>query len=182
MKPFSIQPTAARLRASFLVLALPIVAFAAPATAPDQLPAAFRDAWNQHDGRALAELMADDVDFVNVGAVMLHGRGDFEAMHTRLLGGRFAKAMLTVLEIKVRYLRPDLALVHWSWSASGDRNTDGSPRPKRLGLMTLVAERRHDAWLVTAAHNTNAIPGASSVPEAAGIKPAIALPEPAAGK
>jgi uncharacterized protein (TIGR02246 family) len=180
--PARFVAAAGRLRATLLIVAFPVIALAAPPAQPQQLPAAFRDAWNGHDGHALAELMADDVDFVNVGAVMLHGRADFETMHTRLLGGRFAQAILTVLETKVRLLRPDLALVHWSWSVTGDKNADGSSRPPRFGLMVMVAEKRRDVWVVTAAHNTNAVAGAASVPESAGIKPAIAMPQTAAEK
>jgi ketosteroid isomerase-like protein len=42
------------------------------------LPQAFCDAWNLHDGHALAQVMTNDVDFVTVGAMWLHGRPDFE--------------------------------------------------------------------------------------------------------
>src|SRR6266436_6738825 len=41
-----------------------------------KLPQAFCDAWAKHDGHQLAIIMADDVDFVNVGANWLHGRSD----------------------------------------------------------------------------------------------------------
>ena len=62
-------------------------------TKPDEealrkLPQAFSDAWAKHDGHELAKLMADDVDFVTVGATLIHGRPDFEKWHTRLLSGR----------------------------------------------------------------------------------------------
>src|SRR5580692_1871489 len=51
------------------------------------VPQAFYAAWNRHDGHALAQVMADDVDFVTVGAMWLHGRQDFEKYHARLLSG-----------------------------------------------------------------------------------------------
>ena len=53
------------------------------------LPKKFQAAWTTHDGHALAEVMAADVDFVTVGATWLHGRADFEKYHSRLLSGRF---------------------------------------------------------------------------------------------
>jgi hypothetical protein len=34
------------------------------------------DVWNKHDAHALAELLADDGDFVTVATVYLHGRAD----------------------------------------------------------------------------------------------------------
>jgi uncharacterized protein (TIGR02246 family) len=143
--------------ASLLSLALFVVTGAAQS--PNEqvarnLPQAFCQAWNHHDGHALAQIMSEDADFVSVGAVWFHGRADFEKYHSRLLSGRFAESTSTPPETRVRFLRPDVALIHWSWRIEGDKNFDGSPRPKRFGLMTMLAEKRGDAWLVVAARNT----------------------------
>ncbi len=138
------------------------------------LPHAFCDAWAKHDGHELAKIMAEDIDFVTVGATWFRGRDNFEEYHTRLLATRFRESTNTPLETVVRFLRPDLALVHWSWAIEGDKNPDGSARPKRFGLMTMLAEKRKDTWLVIAAQNTNAGPGA---PEADDIKSPIRLPK-----
>ena len=48
-----------------------------------KLPQAFCGAWAKHDGHQLAQMMAEDVDYVNVGALWLHGRSDFEKYHSR---------------------------------------------------------------------------------------------------
>ena len=138
-----------------------------------RLPRAYCDAWAKHDGNELAKIMAEDVDYVTVGAGWFRGRKDFETYHTRLLSGRFKDSTMTPLETQVRFLRPDLAIVHWSWTIEGDRNDDGSARPKRFGLMTILAEKRKGAWLIVAAQNTNAM---SPAPEASDIKSPIALP------
>ena len=148
-------------------LALLLLAASSPLVARAQtddeavrkLPQAFCDAWAKHDGHQLAIIMADDVDFANVGANWLHGRSDFEKYHSRLLGGRFKEATLTLLQTEVRFLQPDMAVVHWSWKIAGDKNFDGTPRPQRFGLMTMVAQRRNRVWQVVVAQNTNAMPG-----------------------
>jgi uncharacterized protein (TIGR02246 family) len=141
-----------------------------------KLPQAFCDAWAKHDGHQLATIMAEDVDFVTVGAHWFHGRGDFEKYHSRLLSGRFKEATLTLLETEVRLLKPDMAVVHWSWKIDGDKNFDGSPRKQRFGLMTMVAQKRSGAWQVVAAQNTNAMPG--TPPEIQDIKSPITIPVP----
>ncbi len=82
------------------------------------------------------------------------------------------------LETAVRFLHPGLAVVHWSWAIQGDKNPDGSPRPQRFGLMTMVAEKRKGRWLVVAAQNTNGIPNVP--PEAQGITMPIVVPTPPA--
>ena len=138
------------------------------------LPRAFCDAWAKHDGHQLASIMAEDVDFVTVGGAWFRGRADFEKYHTRILTGRFKDSTNTLLESDVRFLRPDEAVIHWSWAIEGDKNPDGSLRPKRFGLMTMVAHKKKDAWLVVVAQNTNAGPGA---PEADDINLPIRLPK-----
>jgi|SRR5579864_9461544 len=140
-----------------------------------KLPQAFHDAWVKHDGHELAKIMADDADFVTVATTYLHGRADFEKFHVRLLSGRFKESTLTPLETTVRFLRPDMAVVHWSWKIEGDKNMDGTLRQQpRFGMMTMVAEKRSGAWLVVVAQNTNAILGVP--PELEGIKTPIPIP------
>jgi uncharacterized protein (TIGR02246 family) len=140
-----------------------------------KLPQAFCDAWAKHDGHELAKIMAEDVDFVTVATTYLHGRADFEKFHTRLLSGRFKDSRNTVLQATVRFLHPDLAVVHWSWKIEGDRNMDGTARSQpRYGMMTMVAEKRNGTWLVVVAQNTNAVLGVP--PELQDIKTPIPIP------
>ena len=148
------------------------------------IPQAFAAAWARHDGHQLAKLMADDVDFVTVGAEWIHGKPDYEVYSTRLLTGRFKDSTLAVQDVKFRFLRPDLAIVHWSWTISGDRNEDMSPGKPRTGLMTMIVEKQGPKnfiaeathkdrdWLVQAAQNTDWMPKAS---EMDGINPPIVL-------
>jgi uncharacterized protein (TIGR02246 family) len=142
-----------------------------------RLPQAFSDAFNKHDGHALATIMAEDVDFVTVGLTWLHGRADFEKFHTRLLTGRFKEITFAVLETHVRFIRPDLALVRYSWTGQGDKNADGSARPQRYGLMTMLAEKQNGSWLVVAVQNTNGPVGPNnSQAELEGIKSPLVVP------
>ena len=139
-----------------------------------KLPQSFCDAWAKHDGHELAKIMADDVDFVTVATVYLHGRADFEKFHTRLLNGRFKDSTITPLEITARFLRPDIAVVHWSWKIEGDKNFDGTPRPPRFGMMTMVALKRGNGWQIIVAQNTNALLG--TPPELQEINTPIKIP------
>jgi uncharacterized protein (TIGR02246 family) len=140
-----------------------------------KLPQMFCDAWAKHDGHQLATIMAEDVDFMTVGAHWFHGRADFEKYHSRLLSERFKEASLTLLQTEVRFLQPDMAVVHWSWKIDGDKNFDGTPRQRRLGMMTMVAQKRNATWKVIVAQNTNALPG--TPPEIQEIKSPISVPD-----
>jgi uncharacterized protein (TIGR02246 family) len=139
-----------------------------------KLPQAFCNAWAKHDGHELAKIMAEDVDFVTVATVYLHGRADFEKFHVRLLNGRFKDSTITPLETTIHFLHPEMAVVHWSWRIDGDKAFDGTPRPPRFGMMTMVAEKRDGVWQVVVAQNTNAMLG--TPPELQDIKTPIAIP------
>ena len=138
------------------------------------LPRAFSAAWADHNGHKLAAIMAEDVDFVTVRGVWLQGRANFEKYHTRILSGRFRGSSNTPLQIRVRFLRPDEAVVHWSWVIEGENGADGSPQPKRFGIMTMVARKTEKGWKVIVAQNTN---GGPSVTEADDLDLPIKLPK-----
>jgi uncharacterized protein (TIGR02246 family) len=123
------------------------------------LPYAFCTAFKRHDGHQLAQMVADDIDFVTVGATWLHGKPDFEKCHTRLLNGRFHRMTLEPLQVAVRFIRPDIAIVHWSWTGAGDKNPGGTARQRRYGMMTMVVEKRIGSWLVVASQNDDSFPG-----------------------
>jgi uncharacterized protein (TIGR02246 family) len=162
--------------ALFVAATLPVSAQTKPdEEAVGKLPQAFADAWAKHDGHELAKIMADDVDFVTVGATWLHGRPDFEKYHVRLLSGRFRESTITPLQTAVRFLRPDIAVVHWRWIVAGDKNPDGTARQRRYGMMTMVAEKRNGTWLVVASQNDNSFPGLPA--EFEGIKTPITIPD-----
>jgi uncharacterized protein (TIGR02246 family) len=143
--------------------------------AVEMIPTQFLDAWAKHDGHALAQIMAENSDFITVGGAWFHGRKDIETYHSRLLSGRFRDAAMTLIERKVDFIRPDLGFVRWSWRMEGDKNADGTLRPPRAGIMTMLAEKQGSIWRVITAQNTNA--GLGNAPELEGIASPITLPK-----
>jgi uncharacterized protein (TIGR02246 family) len=137
------------------------------------LPALFSAAWATHRGEELAKLVSDNVDFVNVGAIWLHGKSDFAKYHSRILSGRLGTSTITPLAEDVRFLGVDLAFVRWSWRIDGEKDSNGDATPVRYGLMTLVVRRQHSKWQVIAGQNTNSGP---QRPEASGIIAPIVVP------
>ncbi len=74
-----------------------------------------------------------------------------------------------MLQVAVRFLRPDIATVHWNWTGTGDKNPDGTARKRRYGMMTMVAEKRAGSWLLVASQNDDSFPGVA--PAAQGFSP-----------
>jgi uncharacterized protein (TIGR02246 family) len=115
----------------------------------------FQDAWNRHDMNSLSELVAEDIDFITVGATWMKGRTEFRERHINSHRVQFKESVLKIGDIEAKSIRPDIAVAHIAWSLRGDRNIDGSPRPPRQGIFTWVLERRKGKWLIIASHNTN---------------------------
>ena len=142
-----------------------------------KLPQAFCDAFTKHDGRALAKIMAEDVDFVTVGALWLHGRADFGEVSHATAKWAFQECHLREsANLCLRFLRPDFAVAHWTWTLQGDRNVDGTARQRRFGMMTMIAEKRNGNWQVDAAQkNDDADP--SPAPELGNdVRPVVPIP------
>lgn len=169
------------LRHALVVATLIASSFARPAVSQNAvdcasvatIPDSFSSAWATHRGDELAKLVSEDVDFINVGAIWLHGKANFEKYHSRILAGRLQASTITPLASDVRFLRADLAFVRWSWRIDGEHDGQGAAMPVRYGLMTLVVERRRGKWLVIAGQNTNSGP---QRPEAADIVAPILVP------
>jgi uncharacterized protein (TIGR02246 family) len=163
----------------YLVVILVFIANAEAQTKSDEaavhgVPQAFVAAWATHDGHQLARIMSENVDFVNVGGDWLHGRPDFELYHSRLLSGPFKHSSLKVLDTAVSFLRPDLAVLHWTWVITGDGQQDPTTHEPRRGIFTMIVEKQRGDWLVAVAQNTNQMTGPN--PELDGIKPPIVFP------
>jgi uncharacterized protein (TIGR02246 family) len=144
--------------------------------AVSRIPQTFAAAWARHDGQQLAKVMSEDVDFVTVGGDWLQGRADFALYHSRLLSGRFRESTITPLQTEVRFLTPDLAVLHWNWKIQGDRNFDLTLRKPRFGLFTMIVRKQAGEWLVAVAQNTNRAPPPIPDPEMEGIKKMIVFP------
>jgi uncharacterized protein (TIGR02246 family) len=140
-----------------------------------KIPQTFVDAWNTHDAGSIAALLADDADFVSVGAVWLHGRSDVATFNERMMTGRFSETQMKLLGTRVSFLSPDIAVIHWAWQMQGDRNSDNTLKPPRYGIMQMVVKQGSGGWLVESAENTPAI--LPSPPELNGLTPAFWFPD-----
>jgi uncharacterized protein (TIGR02246 family) len=146
-----------------LAIATGVIAGNAQEVSPEEgnlaLARDFQAAWNKHDIEVgFRKLLTDDVDWINVNA----GRGKgIEAVvqgHVRVHEGKFKDSVMTVKDVEIALLKPDVALMFVSWGISGDRDDDGTPREPREGLFTWVTVKDGAAWKIRASQNTNKTP------------------------
>jgi uncharacterized protein (TIGR02246 family) len=117
-----------------------------------------QEAWNRHDAKAFANLFAEDGDVVNVVGWWWKGRPEIEKKLTEAHALIFRESTLTDNEVHVRFLTPQIAVVHVRWSLIGHRNPDGTPGQLRKGIETHVLQKQERKWLISAFHNTDSIP------------------------
>ena len=116
-----------------------------------------QQAWNQHDARAYASLFTEDGDCVNVVGWWWKGRAEIEKKLTAAYAFVFRDSVLTINQVDVRFLGPDVAVAHVRWSMTGARTPRGIPEP-REGIQTQLLQKQTGKWLIAAFQNTNAIP------------------------
>ena len=113
----------------------------------------YMDSWNTHDVHAVAMLYAVDCDFVNNFGDVTHGRDGMEKTFGPFMSGPYSATVQTGTVRSVRFLKPDVAAVDVDWQMTGAKNPDGSPRPTRKGIHSLIMTRQSDgAWLITVMH------------------------------
>ena len=115
----------------------------------------FTDAWNRHDGQAIAGLFAEDGDFVNVIGRWAQGRPAIEVVMVRNHQTIFRESRLAQTDLVVRFPRPEVAVVHATWELTGERNQADVLLPPRRGIITLLLTQATRGWEITAFQNTD---------------------------
>jgi uncharacterized protein (TIGR02246 family) len=122
-----------------------------------QVQAQQAEAWNRHDAHAYASLFTPDGDVVNVVGWWWQGRSEIEGKLTQAFAVMFRESKLSVADVKVRFLTPEVALAHVRWTMTGAKAPPGMPEP-RQGIQTQVLQKQAGKWLIAGFQNTNAIP------------------------
>ncbi len=112
--------------------------------------------WNNHTMDSMSTMLREDVDFVNVAGVWLKGKtaavNDHQQKHEGIV---FKNSVWTTDSVAIKYVKPDLAILHIGWGLSGDNDPDGTPRKPRHGLFTWVVMKEKKQWQLLAVHNVN---------------------------
>ena len=117
------------------------------------LPVKWGKYWNNHDMDSLGTMLREDVDFVNLAGVWLKG----EAATIKLLKffhqTTFKSSVWTNDSVEIRFVKPDLAILHIGWGISGDVDADGKTRKPRHGMFTWVCIKEKSEWQLLAMDN-----------------------------
>jgi uncharacterized protein (TIGR02246 family) len=120
--------------------------------------------WNNHDAHVFASAFAEDADFTNDRGVSASGRYLIEQFHAQVFQKMFSKSHLSTEVRKIRFLKPDVAVVDMRWEITDSLTAEGIPVPYRTGLLALVFTTSGGPWFITVMHNTDLTPVAAPPP------------------
>lgn len=149
----------------FIFLA-PTLAQAQAGTAADEsairdIEARWQSAWNRHDIAGMASTYAPDADAINLAGEWFKGRDAFEKSLEELHSGKTKGSVWQTEQTDIKFLTPEIAIVHVYVNSHGDRNPDGSPMAPRRVILTRVEVKRGGQWLIVASQATNIVPRAT---------------------
>jgi uncharacterized protein (TIGR02246 family) len=113
--------------------------------------------WNAHDMEVFSAPFAEDADFVNVAGAWWRGRREIADRHGERHRTRFKSSRIRAERTSIRFIRPDVAVVHLQWELAGDTGPDGRSTAVRHGLLTFLASEERGRWRFDAAQNTDII-------------------------
>jgi uncharacterized protein (TIGR02246 family) len=115
---------------------------------------AMTEGFNRHDGKAAAQMYEPDARFVTVRGETMNGQLAIENGLASILGSRARNASQRTLDVVVKFLRPDVALVHVTNELSGLVALDGQALPSHQELSLRVFVKEAGIWRVAAFQNT----------------------------
>jgi uncharacterized protein (TIGR02246 family) len=113
---------------------------------------ALLDSWSRGDGAAYGDLFTEEADYVAFDGSHTKGRRQIADSHQRLFDTWLKGTRLTGEITGIRFLSPEVALVHATGGTLMPGRADA--KPVRPSIQTLVATRRDGRWRFAAFHNT----------------------------
>lgn len=105
--------------------------------------------WNTKSGELFATPFAEDADYVVINGNQIKGRAEIEKQHQRIFDTIFKDTTLTLNVKQIRFLRPDVAVVHIN-----GRRECATKELTQDAVMTMVMIKEKQGWKIAAFQNT----------------------------
>ena len=129
------------------------------------LVAKMTEGFNRHDAKALVPLYTADADLVTIQGVWLKGAAEIEKGMQARFDTRLRETTLKTVGVTIRFIKPDVAIVHVRNGSSGLIESNGQKVPPSEELSTRVLIKENGKWRITAFHNTTVRASQSPAPE-----------------
>lgn len=116
-------------------------------------------AWNAGDAVAFSKSFADSGSFTNIRGTVFYGHTAFEDRHREIFTGFFKGSTLTMSITRIRFVRPDVAIVDLATEVSNLSGTPPGVRPDAAGRIVTrlqqVFVKDTGVWRVESYHNVD---------------------------
>jgi uncharacterized protein (TIGR02246 family) len=109
--------------------------------------------WNTKSGELFAKPFAEDADYVVINGMYIKGRKVIESSHQQIFDTIFKDTSISLKVKQIRFLRPDVAVVHVDGHRSGP-----TKELTQDALLTLVMTKEKQGWTIAAFQNTQVVP------------------------
>jgi uncharacterized protein (TIGR02246 family) len=103
---------------------------------------------------AVSRLYTSGAEFTNVLGMTANGAAEIEKFLAAGFRTRLKVATLKTMDVTIRFIRPDVAVVHVMSQITGFLNPSGSTEPPHSELSIRVFQKEDGIWRVGAFHNT----------------------------
>ena len=110
--------------------------------------------WNTKSGAAFAKPFAEDADYVVINGMYIKGRSIIETAHQQIFDTIYKETTISLNVKQVRFLRPDVAVVHVNGHRSGPTKD-----LEQDAMLTIVMTKEKGGWTIAAFQNTAVAPG-----------------------
>lgn len=111
---------------------------------------AFTDAWARADAQGIAWLFAPDGDLVIPTGNVFSGRETIGGFYASVFAGGYRGSKGTGAIVRLRFVRPDIAVCDGIWSITGAHDKDGKESAPERGVFTVVAVKQEGKWRIGA--------------------------------
>jgi uncharacterized protein (TIGR02246 family) len=109
--------------------------------------------WNTKSGALFAKPFAEDADYVVINGMYIKGRAVIETQHQRIFDTIYKDTTLSLTVKQIRFLRPDVAVVHVSGQRVGPTKDVVND-----AMITIVMTKEKSGWVIAAFQNTAVAP------------------------
>ena len=107
--------------------------------------------WNTKSGATFAGPFAEDADYVVINGLHIRGRAEIDKGHQRIFDTIYKNTTLNLTVKQIRFLRPDVALVHVLGKAV---TPQADAARERDVIISLVMTKEGGAWKIKGFQNT----------------------------
>jgi uncharacterized protein (TIGR02246 family) len=122
-----------------------------------QLMSELTAAWNRGDAEAYGARYLPDATFTNINGEFYVGRDEFDRRHAEVFRGAFKGTTLALAIRKLRFVRPDVAIVDVSTKVGGSalrpQGVQLGPDGELRSCLLMVLLKEAGAWSIAAYHN-----------------------------